>query len=210
MSILNEQGCGEAAAAVHAKFPDCTEEPRVYEGDWRVHVTPEREGEVITFARDELGFDLFIDRLGADQGPGADPRFDVITVVYNIAKRKHLIFVTTVPEAKPELPSLCSVFRGANWFEREAFDMYGVHFTGHPNHVRILMPDVFPDHPLRKEYPMEGKGDWAAPRRALGGNVDGTDGKVAIPPHPGKPGAPTRDPGKHGPTFVDGDDTEQF
>ena len=68
------------------------------------------------------------------------------------------------------------------------------------------MPEVFPDFPLRKEYPMEGTGDWAAPRRALGGNVDGTDGKVAIPANPGQPGPPTSDPGKHGPIFEGLDD----
>lgn len=193
-STLTNHGDGEAAAALHAAFPDVTEAPVVFRGDWRVHVQPEHEAAVITHARDVLGFQMFIDRMGADQGPGADPRFDVITLLYNLDTKRRLTVLTSVPEAAPELPTLCGVFRGANWFEREAFDMYGLIFTGHPNLTRILMPDEYDAFPMRKEYPMEGHGDWAAPRRALGGNVDGTDGRVAIPENPGQPGWPTRDP----------------
>lgn len=194
MSTLTDQGDGAAAAAVHAAFPAATHPPQEFRGDWRVEVDPAQEAEVIRHARDELGFTQLVDRFGADRGPGLEPRFEVLTAIYNLTTHKRLVFITAVPTAAPEAHTLTAVFRGANWFEREAYDMYGITFKGHRNLSRILMPQEFDAFPMRKEYPMEGHGAWAAPRRAIGGNVDGTDGKVALPPEPGKPGPATRDP----------------
>lgn len=194
MSILTDQGDPAAAAAVHDKFPDVTDAPAEFHGDARVHVRKAHEAEVIAWARDELGYDWFTDRCGADHGEDAELRFDVITVLTNIETKKRLIFVTSCDELDATVPTLCGVFRGADWFEREIYDMYGVRFDGHKDLRRILMPERFDAFPMRKEYPMEGLGAFAAPRRALGGNVDGTQGEVAIPAHPGQPGPPTRDP----------------
>ncbi len=193
LATLTNHGDPAAAAALAALFP-ATSRVESFQGDVRVHVAPAQEVELIRRARDQFGYDHFIDRMGADRGPEADPRFDVITLLGNLKTGKRLIVVTTLPEDEPETPTLCGLFRGADWFEREIYDMYGVRFSGHRDLKRILMPDHFPDFPLRKEYPMEGRGEFAAPRRALGGNVDGKDGKVAIPSHPGQPGSPTRDP----------------
>lgn len=194
MSTLTDQGDPAAAARVHEQFPEVTEAPAEFAGDARIHVAKAHEAEVIAWARDELGYDWLTDRCGADHGPEADERFDVITVVTNADTRKRLVFVTSCDELDPTVPTLCGVYRGADWFEREAYDMYGIRFDGHPDLRRILMPERFDAFPMRKEYPMEGLGDFAAPRRALGGNVDGTDGEVAIPAAPGQPGPPTDDP----------------
>lgn len=197
MSAFPDHGDAAAAAKIHARFPEWTREPQVFRGDWRVPVDAAHEAEVVAWARDELGFGFFLDRLGADRGEEAEPtRFDVITVVCHPVTARRIHFVASLPGDDPVLPTLCGVFRGANWFEREVYDMYGVRFEGHPELKRILMSDNFPAHdfPLRKDYPVEGRGAFAAPRRALGGNVDGTDGSVAIPARPGEPGPPTRDP----------------
>ena len=145
-----------------------------------VQVEPASEVDVIRHARDELGYTLFIDRLGADRGVDAAPRFDVITILYNTRTDKRLHVRTTLPAANPETPTLRPVFRAADWFEREIYDMYGVVFTGHPNLKRILMPERFEHFPLRKEYPTEGLGEFAAPRRAIGGTVDSKSGDVAV------------------------------
>ena len=194
MSTLTDHGDAGAAAALHKAVPGSTEKPVEFRGDWRVQVSPEGEAELARHARDELGFSQLVDRFGADQGVDADPRFDVITCLYNLDSNTRLILVASVSADEPAMPSLIPVFRGANWFEREIYDMYGVTFSGHPNCTRILMPEEFDAFPLRKEYPMEGLGNWAAPRRALGGNVDGKAGKVAVPEHPGMPGIATNDP----------------
>ncbi len=180
MSILTDHGDAAAAAALHQAFPDTTMEPREWRGDVTLEVDPATELDVLTHAKEQLGFELLIDRLGADRGEEASPRFEVITILYNLTTHKRLHVLTALPAANPELPTAIGVFRGANWFEREIWDMYGVKFPGHPNLERILMMDGFPDFPLRKEYPTEGAGEFAAPRRALGGTVDGTDGKVAV------------------------------
>ena len=189
MSTLTDQGDPAAGAALHAAFPAVTQAPVVWRGDVTVHVQPAHEAAVARHARDRLGYELFVDRFGADRGEESEPRFDVITILYNLAARKRLHLCTTLPALDPACPTLVGVFRGADWFEREIWDMYGVRFEGHPDLRRILMPDMFPDFPLRKEYPVEGKGNYAAPRRALGGNVDGTDGRVAIHGVPREPEA---------------------
>jgi NADH-quinone oxidoreductase subunit C len=196
MSVLTDHGDPAAGAALHAAFPEATRAPVVYRGDVTVHVEPAHEAEVVRHAKERLGYDLLIDRLGADRGEEAEPRFDVITILYNLETGKRLHVSTCVAELSPELPTLVGVFRGADWFEREIWDMYGVRFTGHPDLRRILMPESFPAFPMRKEYPMEGEGAWAAPRRALGGNVDGTDGAVAVNVAPRAPEARAPEPGR--------------
>jgi NADH-quinone oxidoreductase subunit C len=180
MSTRTDEGDPAAGAALHAAFPGSTEAPVIWHGDVTVQVKPEVEAEVIRHAKEKLGFELFIDRLGADRGEDADPRFDVITILYNLDTNLRLHIRTTLPALDPVCPTLIHVFRGADWFEREAFDMYGIRFSGHPDLRRILMPEIFPDYPLRKEYPMEGLGNFAAPRRAIGGTRDAADGHVAI------------------------------
>jgi NADH-quinone oxidoreductase subunit C len=117
---------------------------------------PDRIAEVCAFAKKELGFDFLVDLSAVDE-LGEDPRF---TVVYELSGLKHgcrLRLKTRVSEETPELPSVTSVWRGADWHEREAYDMLGVRFRGHPDLRRILMWEGYPYFPLRKDFPLAGK-----------------------------------------------------
>ena len=195
MSVLTDHGDAAAGAALHAALPQYTWDAVIDRGDVTVPVDPRHEAEVATWARDRLGYTLFIDRFGADRGEEAEPRFDVYTILYNVETRKRLHLCASLPGLDPVMPTLIPVFRGANWFEREIWDMYGVRFEGHPDLRRILMPDSFPDFPLRREYPMEGLGAWAAPSRAIGGGVDGQQGQVAVNYVPSRPPPAAGGPG---------------
>jgi len=86
---------------------------------------------------------------------GTEPRFDVVMHLYSVSKKHRVRLYAGVTEEDPTIDSVVPVWIGANWFEREAFDLYGVRFRGHPDLRRILMYPEFVGHPLRKDYPKE-------------------------------------------------------
>jgi NADH-quinone oxidoreductase subunit C len=121
-----------------------------------VQVRRETVVEVMTFLRndDNCRFISFIDACGADY-PERDERFEVVyhllSPVMNLRIRVKVCTDETIP-----VPSICGVFSGADWFEREAYDLYGILFTGHPDLRRILTDYGFDGHPLRKDFPLTG------------------------------------------------------
>lgn len=100
------------------------------------------------------GYVMFNDVLAVDWFP-ARPRFEVIYQVYHPEKFQRLRFKSFVAEDQP-MPSVVGIWEGANWPEREAFDLFGIVFEGHPNLTRIYLPDDWEGHPLRKDYPTAG------------------------------------------------------
>jgi NADH-quinone oxidoreductase subunit C len=86
----------------------------------------------------------------------AEPRFEVVYHLLSIPKKERLRLKVRLNSSSPAVESLTSVWPGANYFEREVFDLFGVRFTGHPYLRRILMPEDWEGHPLRKDYPVEG------------------------------------------------------
>ncbi|WP_336209618.1 NADH-quinone oxidoreductase subunit C [Nonomuraea sp. LPB2021202275-12-8] len=118
-------------------------------GDTVVDVAPADWIELLTAARDELGFAFFDWLTGVDEPPDA---FGIVAHVYNPDSRERLLLRTRVPRADPRLPSAVAVYRGADWHERETYEMFGVIFDGHPNLVPLLLPDGFEGHPLRKDF----------------------------------------------------------
>jgi NADH-quinone oxidoreductase subunit C len=127
----------------------------------RVHVGPEQLAPVLQYLKQECGFDMLAELSAADylHYPDARDRYGVWYVLLNTADGTRLVVKTFVNDPDPTLPSAVPLWRGADWMEREVYDMYGVVFEGHPDLRRILMPDEFTAFPLRKDYPMRGRGE---------------------------------------------------
>jgi NADH-quinone oxidoreductase subunit C len=106
-----------------------------------------------------LDFKLFLSMDGVDrlQLPESQPRFEVVYLFYSLSRHEHVRLKVRVEEQAPEVPSITSVYQGANWYERFVWDFYGVRFTGHPDLRRVLMYEEFKGHPLRKDYPLRGR-----------------------------------------------------
>jgi len=136
---------------------DGLSQPEEFRGETTVTLAdPARIIEACQYAKDELGFDYLVDLSTVDHY-GDDPRFEVVYELYGIEHGCHLRLKTSISEETSELPSVTDVWRTADWHEREAYDMMGVKFTGHPNLTRILMWKGYPHFPLRKDFPLEGK-----------------------------------------------------
>ena len=120
-------------------------------GTATVTVAPTRFADAARFAKATRGLDLtFFDFLtGVDE---AEAGFGVVAHLYSPIHRHHLLLRTVVPRDNPVVPSCTGVFAGANWHEREAWEMFGIVFDGHPNLVKLLLSDEFEGHPLRKEF----------------------------------------------------------
>jgi NADH-quinone oxidoreductase subunit C len=128
----------------------------------RLHVPPARLIQVLTLLKDCCGFKFLAELGGVDYlgYPGRTrTRFEVHYVVLNLDTSERLVVKAGVDDPSPTLPSAVPLWRGADWMEREVFDMYGIEFAGHPDLRRILMPDEFTAFPLRKDYPLRGRGE---------------------------------------------------
>ena len=118
---------------------------------------------LVAFARAQ-GFVRFIDLTAVDEPSRAD-RLEVLAMLYSPAERRWLRLRTRTDET---LQSITPVFAAANWYEREVFDLFGVRFEGHPELVRILLPDDYAGHPLRRDHPLGNEPiDFTVTRQAL-------------------------------------------
>jgi NADH-quinone oxidoreductase subunit C len=111
--------------------------------------------EALRMAKQSLHFERLSTVTGVDRFP-AEPRFEVVYHLQSIAKKQRIRLKVRLSGENPEIDSACSVYRSANWYEREVFDFFGVRFANHPNLSRIMMPDDWEGYPLRKDYPVTG------------------------------------------------------
>jgi NADH-quinone oxidoreductase subunit C len=103
--------------------------------------------------RDEFGFDMLAVETAVDDWP-QEPRFQLVYKLYSFGKNVFIGLRAPLGGNDPHVPSLVEVYPNANWHEREMWDMFGIHFDGHPDPRRILMPEDWQGHPLRKDYPL--------------------------------------------------------
>ena len=134
---------GDAVVSTHSDF-----------GDDTALVRRERIVEIALFLRDDpdMLFDLAMDLTGVDY-LGEAPRFEVVYHLYSLPKKHRVRIKVRLREEDPTIDSVAEVWPGMNWYEREAYDMYGIVFRNHPNLKRILMYEEFVGHALRKDYP---------------------------------------------------------
>lgn len=128
----------------------------------RLYVPSGRLIELLRVLKDQCGFAMLselggVDYLGYPERTRA--RFEVHYVLRNLDTNEWLVVKAGVDDPDPTLPSVVPLWPGADWMEREVFDMYGIRFTGHPDLRRILMPEEFTAFPLRKDYPLRGRGE---------------------------------------------------
>lgn len=146
----------KALARLSERFGDAILATHAHRGDETAVVKRERIAEILTFLRDdpELAMNRPVDLTVVDH-LGREPRFEVVYHLHSLTKRNRLRVKCPVPEEDPTIASAAKIFPGWNWFEREAWDMYGIRFVGHPDLRRMFMYDEFVGHPLRKDYPKE-------------------------------------------------------
>jgi NADH-quinone oxidoreductase subunit C len=125
-----------------------------FRNEVHVFVQPEQIVEAITSLRDKHEFELLSALTAVDYWPQQEPRFHVIYQMTSVTKNLSIQLRVPVTATKPVVLTVTGVFSSANWREREVWDMFGIHFDGHPDPRRILMPADWEGHPLRKDYPL--------------------------------------------------------
>jgi NADH-quinone oxidoreductase subunit C len=138
------------------KFPDSIIETHSFRNDDTAVVKKEDVIKVFSFLRDdpELLYNFMMDLTAVDY-LGKDPRFEVVYHLYSLKHNTRVRIKARVSESDCSIDSIISLWISADWFEREAYDLYGIHFQGHPNLKRLLLYDEFKGHPLRKDYPIK-------------------------------------------------------
>lgn len=152
------------------RFPRAILETVEYRNEQTVVLDPDQLVKVCSFLRDECQYTM-LETITAVDWPTRVPRFDVVYQLLSIPNQCFLrlkVRIGEYQEDDPSLPSVTSVWPGANWYEREVFDLFGISFTGHPDLRRILMPIDWTTHPLRKDYPLTG---FELPEPYWGGQI---------------------------------------
>lgn len=179
--------------SLRGSHPEAIESARSLAGDLTLEVRRDEIRDVCATLKNEEGYLLPVDICGAHYPDRDEGRFEVVYHLYNFeANRRIRLKVRT--DEEQEVPSVTPVWRGANWPEREVYDMFGVRFSDHPDMTRILLWEGFNGYPLRKDFPVEGidTGSAVYPEyyEEEAGPIagTGTGWKVPEPPEPEEPG----------------------
>ena len=148
----------EVVTTIKEKFPQAVEETVCFRDEHTIRVKREHLLEVSRFLKEDPAttFNFLSDLCGVDY-MGREPRFEVVYHLYSMEHKHRLRMKVSLAESDLSIPSVVSIWRTANWHERECFDLLGITFSDHPDLTRILTPDGFTDHPLRKDFPLRGR-----------------------------------------------------
>ncbi len=144
-----------AAVAIEARDSAAIVEGKREVGEVTLVIAPQKIVPVCRILKDDLRFVRLSTVTAVDWFP-AEPRFEVVYHIHSLDLSERLRLKCRVGSESPEIESVTSVWRGADWYEREVFDLFGVRFTNHPDLRRIMMPDYWKGHPLRKDFPVHG------------------------------------------------------
>ena len=147
--VAEEDAPHPVIAPVIDQFPEARWE--ISGTDWLVDVDRSQLSELAAACRD-AGFEVCVDVTAVDWYRSRRPRFQVVVNLLSHPHRRRLRVTAGVPADDPSVPSLCPVYPGVNFPEREVYDLFGITFEGHPDMTRILMPDDWEGHPLRKDF----------------------------------------------------------
>lgn len=142
------------ATAIDQQFPEAVKAAEMANGELQLAISPEQIVPVCRYLKETAGFERLSGLTGVDWWP-QDPRFEVVYLLHSIRNNTRVRLVVRVGEDQ-EIDSVVPVWRAANWYEREVFDLFGVVFRNHPSLDRIMMPADWVGHPLRKDYPIHG------------------------------------------------------
>ncbi|HHT9116579.1 MAG: NADH-quinone oxidoreductase subunit C [Planctomycetes bacterium] len=143
---------------VKNNFPEAITGSEIFRNELTIIVKKEYITEIAGFMKEnkELDFNFLSDLCGVDR-VGTDGVFEVVYHLYSIYKNHRVRLKSPIASNDPCISTVTSIWNTANWHEREAYDMYGIKFDGHPDLRKILTPDDFEGHPLRKDYPVDGR-----------------------------------------------------
>jgi len=157
-------------ALVQEKFPQAVLESVTFRDEHTLILSPLYLTTICTYLQKNLRYN-FLSTVTAVDWLERVPRFDVVYQLLSLPNQCVLCLKVRVGdpgEENPSVPSVCSIWPGANWYEREVYDLFGIKFAGHPDLRRILMPPEWTTHPLRKDYPLSG---FDLPEPHWGGQV---------------------------------------
>jgi NADH-quinone oxidoreductase subunit C len=149
----------ETIDALKSALPDLSVSE--FRGQTRVVIPRESIDQILRTLKEKLGFDLLVDITCVDYlyYRDAKDRFGLVYLLANAETAERITVRTFVNDPDPTVPSAVSLWEGANWLEREVWDLFGIRFEGHPDLRRIVLPEEFTAHPLRKDYPLQGRGE---------------------------------------------------
>jgi NADH-quinone oxidoreductase subunit C len=148
--------CEDAVKKLREAFPDSIHEESQFRGETSLRVAKSSLRDICLHARDGMGFDYLVDVSSVDHF-GQEPRYEMVYELYSLRNEFHLRLKTEVSEDDNTAPTVSDIWPTADWHEREVYDLMGIRFIDHPDLRRILMWEGYPYHPLRKDFPLEGK-----------------------------------------------------